>query len=64
MIEWYLFVCCIVYDWRRTVWLLIIAVLYGYRFLIYLGNGNILGHGLVKYYLIIYHGERLIQIIF
>jgi len=30
----------------------------------YFSSGNILSHGLVKYYLLIYHVKRLMQIIF
>ena len=30
----------------------------------YFSSGNILSHGLIKYYLLIYHVKRLIQIIF
>jgi len=38
--------------------------IYIYGFVIYFSSGNILSHGLVKYYLLIYHVKRLMQIIF
>jgi len=50
--------------WSITSRLLTFVGLDTFRFVIYLGNGNILSHGLVKYYLLIYDVKRLIQIIF
>jgi len=59
-----MFMYCVVYDWERTDWLLTFVGLDTSRLLTYLGNGNILSHGLVKYYLVIYYDKILIQIIF